>query len=135
MHYTYLSLFMHLQIKSERRESNDNDNKENIFTPNNCSVNCTQSTNSKVNDDINIDIGGVLVDFTRYSRCSRENFRKFTSDLLRAVFSREILATSSLTEKISNIQKAADPNYKGKAKLDKVRSNKSLCNINFWIFK
>ncbi|XP_029157941.1 uncharacterized protein LOC114944929 isoform X3 [Nylanderia fulva] len=74
--------------------------------------NIIEMTSNKelLNNEKMINLGGkgVLVNAGRLRNCNRSSISQYTCDLLSVVFSKEELATSSLTGKIANTMKGAN---------------------------
>jgi hypothetical protein len=68
-----------------------------------------------------VDLGGtgVLISASRLRNCNKNSISQYTCDLLSVVFSKEELASSSLTGKVANTMKGT--NVIPKARLDPKR--------------
>lgn len=78
-----------------------------------------------------VDLGGkgILVSPSRFRNCNKNSISQYTCDLLSVVFSRQELASSSLTGKVSNTLKGtnATPKPRLNAKrLDAIEGNDTL---------
>ncbi|XP_036147527.1 uncharacterized protein LOC118647214 isoform X2 [Monomorium pharaonis] len=81
--------------------------KNEINTTNNI---LEMESNKESNNEKMIDLGetGVLVSASRLRNCNRNSISQYTCDLLSVVFSKEELASCSLTGKIANTMKGAN---------------------------